>query len=511
MDVMIHCPACNARLNVLKKAAGHSVRCPRCKKPFKVPLDDREIVEDTITCWLEMDTEQERAEKEAAANPRPIDPAVFGSSPLPTPEDLPEYISAPDLLDVEAPASRVAAPSAADMQEAEEAGDTEKVGTAAAVMVQTEVEPPDFTERRESAASYRAPLSPMDEDGIDRALESAIEEYAAEGNEPAAPTRPAAKAEHKPITARRRPERQVKTPGERGKGAGRAVELRVLEMHPSGVLLGFDAQLLDLPAFRAALPMWCLACEQKEQTKLIARPLIWNDRLNRQDMGPEEVEAYYSIPVRAHQTGRDVLDTMREIDGMARPFNHPIPYYICEACSPKWHVHCHTATEKGGVLCEAMIPSGPYALAWLGRVNGVCGEEYEELEAHVAQTSQDDAWQAVPDLVRQRLGAWFDYGSGERFQVYLKDSDYPKADAGLGGLVLTDKRLVFCKYHRHGALKLEDPGIKLVATRNGPFDDLACEREDGSKSKLVRLRPDDTAQLIRHLEELGSPLPVERA
>ena len=132
MEMMVHCPACHARITVPEKAAGHSVRCPACKKPFKVPAQ-QEIVEDTIACWLEMETEQatelEKKKTEEMLSLSPID-------------ELTEYIPPTESLGTDASDSGELAVSSAAPSASKSAKSTSKAATSKSTpVVPTSINP----------------------------------------------------------------------------------------------------------------------------------------------------------------------------------------------------------------------------------------------------------------------------------------------------------------------------------------------------------------------------------
>jgi predicted Zn finger-like uncharacterized protein len=478
MEMMIHCPMCQARLTVPEKAAGHSVRCPQCKKPFKVPSDN-EIVEETITCWLEMEAEQEKVLEEKKAQ------ELLSLSPL---DELPEYV--PDSLE-----------DASGSTEQETAGASSQAKPTATAAAPSKAAGPAKASRSDGAAKPTSAILDPESTDLEAVVQEALDDVA--------PASRPADDEQATIVVQPSVPRAGANAALAGGAGQRQPRLHIKEMLPTGVRFGFDAHLLKRPSFRAALPTFCIACGKDDPAHLMARPLVWADRIDRPGLPADQIETSSAVPFKAHGTGRQVAAAMGQLQGLPSPFNLPVPYYICEGCAPKWRIHCHTHAEPHGIVCEVVVPSVPYALAWLGRVNGICGDDYAQLESFTPEPAGDDAWLALPEQVRTRITGWFEQGRDERFLLYLKDSDYPKADSGLGGLVITSRRLVFCKYHRHGAIRLNDSSTRLVAAREGPFDDLICIRE-GSKGKLVRLRPDDTERLAEALKELGAVIQVER-
>ena len=454
MEMMIHCPSCQARLNVSKQAVGHTVRCPKCKGPFKVPQDDREIVEDTVACWLEISAEEEQArQQQAAAIPDSLD-------------DLPEYVPPPDLPDLSEVAPH----------------DGGQVSTA-------------IKESKAAVASVPATKSPAKSAPASSAAAVEVKTM------PVAAPRPAT------APAPRRAPSAVPEGAEPDVGP---VRLEVLETHTTGVVIAFDSHLLNRTAFRASMPLVCVQCGERDPAQLIARPLVWGHFLTNHAASARAVSGKYELGAQGHGTMREVLAAMRPVEEMLPPYNNPMPYCGCKRCGPSALVQTDTRSSGPGTTCYVTIPQPLYALEWLGRVNGICGDDYLALEAFCARSGgQSEAFNQLPEQIRKRLGGWYQPVDGEQFILYLKDGDYPKSDAGLGGLILTDQRMVYCKYHKHGSLPLADEQLRLLAHRQGAFDELMSVR-DGVRSKLVRLRPDDTQRLVKSLEELGSSVTLER-
>jgi hypothetical protein len=191
-------------------------------------------------------------------------------------------------------------------------------------------------------------------------------------------------------------------------------------------------------------------------------------------------------------SARDLINAMGTLHALPRPFNMPMPYYV-GARHTNLHLECTTQTRHdGGVTCVVNLPDPRYALEWLGRVNGTCGLDYELLE-HELLLVEVDAWGRLTEACRQRLGVWCALRPRERFRLYLSDADFGAHDAGLGGLVVTDRRLVFRKYHHHGTLDLAADATLLVQVKEG-FAHLTLQNQEG-RSKLVKLHVGDLEKL----------------
>lgn len=439
--MQIHCPGCGTRLEVPSDAGGRSARCPTCRTRFRVP-EPRAMLDETVACWLDLDHLHDDEEREEAIEQmQQRGAAVERAQTLD--EDHPD--SRRDAAEPRADAAgEPNAPDAADESAALAAPDPEGADEQGPAV------------RPRGAGSFVVDVDP-----------------------PAAP----AGAGKAPATPR----------SQRG-------QLQVVHIGTAGVKMRFFASCLDNPNFRASMPMRGMISGQTDPTQLVARPLAWVDKATGHFTNPGEIEARYELHPKPQQTPREVAATMATINELPPPFNQPMPWYAGRDETGKVKVHCETFATPAGVMCEVTIPTLRYALDWLGRVNGVCGDDYAQLEAQTLKY-EAQAWRAIPHNVRHRLAVWFDFAGDERFLGYFNDSDFSKADAGLAGLVVTTRRIVWCKYHHHGTLALDQPGT-LHAHGDGRFADLAYE-SGGESRKLVRLRLDDAEALGDLLAKLG--------
>lgn len=457
MKLQIHCPHCAASLAVPEDAGGRKGRCPQCRNTFRVP-DARSMLEDSVTCWLEEAEEPETDDLfdqggTAAAAQKPNKPSK------PTGESIAQK------RNDSAPAKKPAKPEPTKPKKKKSS--RVSLGSGGAYEVRS---------------ALRAGVKPQ--------VDPEEERY----REKPKPIAPKPKA----------PERSA---GRRAEDGERVI-LEVAGVSAAGVTFSFSSSLMSRPTFRASMPMSCILCSTTEAGTLVARPLGWIDKATGKKADPGQIETTYEVEVKAHQTAREVTDSIRPIDELNPPFNQPLPYYICRECAPKVsHVHAEAMSVPTGVVCEVQIPAAMYALHWLGRVNGVCGNAYEALESQVLAYS-DEQWRSVDDTVRQRLTAWFDFQPDEQYLGYLSDSDFAKKDAGLAGIVVTDARIVYCKYHHHGEVALDDPNATLVATADGTFHDLTYEH-DGMRRKLIRVRKAQTDELITLLRTAEAEIEFE--
>lgn len=282
--------------------------------------------------------------------------------------------------------------------------------------------------------------------------------------------------------------------------------VQVMDIGAAGVRIGFSGRWLGRAAFRASMPLCCMLCEESDAAQLIARPIAWVDRAHMRMHSSGELEQRYEVHVRAHQTGREVTEAMRAMDEFVPPFNNPMPWFVCRRCASRATVHAEIYGTPDGVECEVVIPAGRYAMTWVGRVNGVCGDDFAELEAKVLRL-ENQAWRSIPEPVRDRLAAWFDFEPDEQFLAYFSDSDFAKKDAGLAGVVLTDRRVVYCKYHQHGSIRLDDAFGNLELLPDGLFCELSYQNGE-TRRKVSRLRGEDAGQLASMINLLRVPMRV---
>ena len=439
----VHCPHCNSPLTVHPAAAGKSGRCPMCRQTFVVPLAD-DLLDDAITELLEEDPPAPSGDDDIPPPPKP-------SSSVPMKKKR-------DFMPRKEPAAH--APVETKPKDAAKSGIQHRPDGKRVYVVRSAITHCKKAESDPDAAPSARPETPP----------------------PAAAPRQAAPAQRDDI-----------------------IRLEPCGVNASGVHLRFrDSALMRVP-FRASMPMWCIGCGEQDASKLVARPLAWVDRTHASDQNVGEVESHYSAHVKPGQTGREIVEAMNRLEHLHFPLNQTMPYYACSNCAGHISVDAISYSTSHGTQCEVTIPSGSYALEWLGRVNGIVGEEYEMLQQGV-RNLETDAWRDLPDQVRERLAAWFSFQGGEHFLAFISDVDFPKKDHGLGGVVITDDRLVYCKYNHKGMIPLHGEG-DLLLMRDALFTDL-IQQHAGHQRKLVRIRSDDVQMLIDAMTTANTSLNI---
>ncbi|MBI1375103.1 MAG: hypothetical protein GC159_20485 [Phycisphaera sp.] len=276
------------------------------------------------------------------------------------------------------------------------------------------------------------------------------------------------------------------------------VRLYVEELNNKGVSLIFNSAVIKLDRFRGSMPMRCAVCGQGDGVALTARPLVWVDRI-KEGTPAGEIEVLYQIKVKPAWTGLDVIRAMTTMDKFSPPLGEPVPYYVCDAHADKTSIRCRTFDTARGLFCRATLPNASVARDWIACVNGTINRQYVRVAEHVERID-GGAWRELDDLVRQKIAVWFEFQDGEQFLAYFMDPDFMVKDAGLAGVVVTDQRLVYCKYQKKGAIPLDSDGDLIAAEIDAHFE--LQHRLDDKTTKLVRIRKKDTEQLMGMLAQM---------
>lgn len=278
---------------------------------------------------------------------------------------------------------------------------------------------------------------------------------------------------------------------------GAAPKLQVLRVSATGVRFAFDSSLLLCEGFRLSMPVQCVFSGVSERNNLIARPLVFLDQCLSKIATAESVGSPHECRELGDRHPREWLRQMGRLAKMTAPFDLPMPYYVGTRYA-HLTLHCEThAGSHGRIQCELLIPDAETALCWMMRVNGVCGDDYQQLE-HEVSLLHGSAWKALSDACRRRVNIWCKLKPHEQFKAYYNDADFNRSDEGLAGLVLTDQRLIFCKYHTRGKIPLNADNVRLMCKRVAPFIELYVQLQ-GRTSRMVKLRSEDYEALMQQL------------
>ena len=501
--VTIPCRKCDMRLDVPTNAVGKVASCPGCSHKFKVPAV-AVLLEESAALWIS----DESADEEDATDDSP-----HASKP------------ASAVPDQSKPATNVAKKSqakpgkskpsqAAGKPKKPESQKTADDADSDVIPLDLEVDQSPAATSAQKSKKPVADLSDVDVIPLDDGMEP--ESVVSEPSDTASKKpedKPAAKAVEEPRPSARSPERSEPIPDVKPRrksepqDAGdqfRDTQLVIEDMFGEHIVFSFSSFNLSNDAFRASMPFRCMHTNELDHHLLVARPMAWANLLEGID--PDEFEGRNQLHVRSFKRPSKVVQAMPPSPELREPFNELMPYFVSEECIGKESLRCETKPSKAGIRCWVTIPCLLYGLDWMARVNGVCGDDFVELEEYVFAHEGNAEWQALKSKVRERLGAWFENKPGEQFVAYFKDSDITKADSGTAGLILTTLRIAYSKFHRHGEIPIGE-SAELIAVPRSPHYELVCRRGKDQK-RIMNITKADIDDLRAALAKLDTKIKV---
>ena len=404
--VPLQCPACNASLLVPESAAGRRARCSKCQSRFVVP-DAEELLDIQIAQMAREELGQRWHENETE-NETENEVLAAAVAPPPRPRPKPKTVGAHEaptgdtVMGLPAPApTRKPAAKPAPKHDATPAAKP----------------PPPKQQATPTPPATRPPPS---------AAAPTNQTYRDDPSHP--PDRP---------------------------------YLVVRNVEPHGVLFAFEARWLRHRGFQTSLPKRC--AHSGETKQLTARPVVAKNRTHDTTTRARAIEMHYEQDVGSKFSPCALIDTIARLEGVKEPFDAPLLYYAGAGHTNDALACRGTRAADGTALVEIQIPHGEVALSWLQRINGVCDPACDKLQADIDGLGSN-AWLAVPEKIRQRLEAWCHFERGEKFLIYLRDADMTTADAGLGGIVVTDRRLLYHKYRQSLSISLNQETTLHVRT-----------------------------------------------
>jgi LSD1 subclass zinc finger protein len=476
MDMLVHCAGCRQPLRVPANAAGHRARCPACKTTFVVPAAE-ELFEETVSTWIEQDLEAIHHLEELGAKITPTTDSgdtvyaasVDPRSPTPKTPDLPEAPAPVEPSTASQPGTIIRQYSKRvywGRKQAPKSSAGQPGGDIAS--------PPRVVPR---PAEKPLPVERLSVPPVRTASDSGAVSLPASVDSPAM----SKSGSGPPLTYPTNLQRDPVAP-----------HLVITRTSHAGITLAFDAVWLHHEAFRGAIPVRCAFCGRNKRDELIARPLVFDDRALTDKATLEQAVAVLEHRHIGDRSARHLAEHMMQVPHMPPPFYLPMPYFVSTRYA-HLSVHCVTRNRSdGGVTCEVLIPDPHTALAWVCNVNGMCGPEYELLEREVSLL-HGEAWRALSETCRDRISYWCKLHPGEQFRLFISDADFGKRDEGMGGLVVTDQRIVFCKYHHRGQVRLDDDSMLRIKI-NGGFASLTLV-SGSDRLRMVKICESEVARL----------------
>lgn len=468
MDALVRCENCRMPLRVPRNAGGHRARCAACGTYFQVPLEEV-LLEETISSWIEHDVEEVFSERQRMIEQQLAATFNPGTAEADRRRQMEERALRRWRGEMRRPRGR--AGSHIVLSDALEASPEAEPDEPAAHAM----EPPDDDRADEHAWESEPPASDV--------------------HDPTPDAPPGMLPEAAPDEAANRYPQNLHDEGP-------TPRLVVEHCDHMGVRFLFDACWLDHEGFRASMPIRCAFSGSTDRRLLIARPIVFVDRERGQPMPLEKLNALHEHRELSDHAPRHVMRAMGKLEALPHPFNLPMPYYVSNRYAHLF-IRCRTRDRSdGGVTCELLMGDIATALEWLARVNGVCGEEYQLLEQEVSLL-HGEAWRTLSHDCRERISSWCKLRPRELFRLYLSDVDFGRRDEGLAGMVLTDQRMVFCKYHRRGEVPLDDRRAVITAHCDGRFAHLTLQIGT-EQARMIKLHQTDLKALQQVLDHSGA-------
>lgn len=450
MDALIRCHNCQTPLRVPTTACGHRVRCTSCGQAFVVP-DSSQLLEETCFTWIEHDVDQTLIERHQLNEQRL---AAHRQRDTLNPSDSSSHTTTPPGF---YPRRRR---RHADQQKEDdppvEVGGSVKEG---------------WTDPSQTPSTSASPQDPQP---------ASLED----------PTGTTSQSEGETTIAFPK-NLQLTEP---------TPHLIIENVDHVGVHFAFDACWLAHEGFRASMPICCVFCGDAQRSHLLARPALFTDQMRRRptDASGPDLTAQHEIRTLADHQPREIVTQMGRLAGMPHPYDLAMPYYISHRYA-HMNLHCETSDRRDGVTCRIVVPDASFALHWLGNVNGICGEEYQLLLRNIS-TLHGEAWRQLSQRCRKRISAWCKLRPREEMRLYLRDADFNRHDEGLAGLVLTDQRLVFCKFHHRGQVRRDQTDAAILIHPGNRFTNLHL-RVGHDVSRMIRIHRHDIQRLTAELHD----------
>jgi len=245
-------------------------------------------------------------------------------------------------------------------------------------------------------------------------------------------------------------------------GVKAAKDLTLHRIDAMGAYFRFPAEALLSTRFRAGFPRMCANCLTTKELRI--HLIQWTSKVADRGImaGKGETSAAVMSLAELPTTGTtEILNFLPRNESAPPPFDTPFPYYVCMQCSPIGLMHSNISFHKEGEVCWLNVANLSIAGQFYAAVHGKDNEQYRRLLEH-AKKARKDRWQRLPLPVRNRITNWFKAKEGERFVQYWADEDFTKAEVGQAGLVLTNKRLIYKKYHVFREFPLSEPAIITI-------------------------------------------------
>ncbi|MBS3821000.1 MAG: hypothetical protein GVY16_07205 [Planctomycetes bacterium] len=226
---------------------------------------------------------------------------------------------------------------------------------------------------------------------------------------------------------------------------------RLIRISSRGALFEFPAEKLFDKQFRGAIPRRCLRCGTKAHIQ--PRIIIFGHEM----MDSSAIELEY-ITARAEHSDHDarslpidqMLERLPKVQRISPPGDLPMPYWICDMCSPTNMVFARGdfADDEQGGTCRLQIRRLWRAEEFLVNAGGENTGAHEQL-LEALEKNPERPWDTLAGVVQQRLQQWYRPHRGETFVTYVPDATRARTEDGMSGIVVSSRRLICHSSMRH--------------------------------------------------------------
>lgn len=241
----------------------------------------------------------------------------------------------------------------------------------------------------------------------------------------------------------------VPTPSGDGK-AGR--EIRLVHLDGASAEMEFPADRLISAEFRLSIPRLCMRCNSRK--RLGAHVVVFTPNLVSRDVDLAAEHGVGQLSLSPEELGQlageELLARLPKVPNAPFPANLPMPYFVCEKCSPMNLVRGVIVTHEqpGHGCCRLRLRNLLMAAGFYSTVGDRGGDDYARL-AEAAQSGQDDPWNSLPSDAQHRIEQWFRPHMGEAMLAFVPDGDFSRSETGMAGILVTDRRLIYHRPPRH--------------------------------------------------------------
>ncbi len=234
---------------------------------------------------------------------------------------------------------------------------------------------------------------------------------------------------------------------------------RLVRISRHGVLFEFPASLLEGKLLRGALPRRCLRCG----TKAHLQPHLVIFSHHMADCSTLETEFVDSLAmISGHEAMNlsmdEVLEKLPIVKSVPAPANLPMPYWICDQCSPSNMILAQNEINRntGQGQCLLQIRRFWRAEEFLSSINCENTSLHEEV-CRALRDNPETPWDTLPGVVQQRLKQWYKPHKGERFVTYVPDRSHGRSEDGVSGIVVSNRRIIHNCDRRHRESEKGEP------------------------------------------------------